>query len=135
VKYNVDLLNAYRAKAGVPPLKYDARLSAFAKEGSRALARTHAPHGHFRASLSSLKASGFGPHSAENQGDPSGVPPMASDPAASAKKQIALLLDLMFQEGPGGGHHDNMLDPRYRRVGIGLHDAGGRLYLTNDFSD
>jgi len=41
----------------------------------------------------------------------------------------------MWAEGPGGGHYDNMMNPRYRRVGIGLYQAAGRFYLTNDFSD
>jgi len=41
----------------------------------------------------------------------------------------------MMDEGPGGGHYDNMMNPRFRRIGIGLVYAGGRLYMTNDFSD
>jgi uncharacterized protein YkwD len=40
----------------------------------------------------------------------------------------------MIDEGPGGGHHDNMLNPKFRRVGIGLVIDGNELYLTNDFS-
>jgi hypothetical protein len=42
----------------------------------------------------------------------------------------------MFAEGPGGGHYDNMTDPAFARVGIGLVlDGTGRLYFTNDFSE
>ena len=41
----------------------------------------------------------------------------------------------MWDEGPGGGHYENMLRKDLRRVGIGLVlDPNGRLYLTNDFS-
>jgi uncharacterized protein YkwD len=133
VKYNLDLLNSYRAKAGRAPLLYDAKISAFALAGSKQLARDHSPHAHFAAEQEG--APGFGTHSAENQGDPSGVPPMDSDAIASGKKQIAALLKLMMDEGPGGGHYENMLSAKYRRVGIGLYSPGGRLFLTNDFSD
>ena len=134
VRYNVELLNSYRSRAGVAPLLYDARISAFALAGSNELAKDHTPHAHFASHADSLPA-GFGSRSAENQGDPAGVPTLDPDPVANGKKQIALLLKIMMDEGPGGGHHDNVLNPSYRRVGVGLFYAGGRLYLTNDFSD
>ncbi len=133
VRYNVERLNAYRAGKGLPALLYDAKISAFAKAGSEQYARDHTPHRHFAERAQG--APGFGSRSAENQGDPNGVPAMDPDPVKSGKKQIDLLLKLMYDEGPGGGHYDNMMNPRFRRVGIGLHYAGGRLYLTNDFSD
>ncbi len=133
VKYNLDLLNSYRAKLGRAPLLYDTKISAFALAGSKQLANDHAAHAHFAAQ--SEGAPGFGTHSAENQGDPSGVPPMDDDAIASGKKQIAALMKIMMDEGPGGGHYENIASAKYRRVGIGLHSPGGRLYLTNDFSD
>jgi uncharacterized protein YkwD len=133
VKYNLDLLNHYRAKGGVGPLLYDSKISAFALAGSKELARDHEPHAHFRRSAEG--APGFGSRSAENQGDPNGVPPQAAEATASGKKQIAIMLQMMFDEGPGGGHHDNMMNPKLRRVGIGVYEPGGTLFLTNDFSD
>ena len=133
LRFNLELLNGYRARAGVRPLLYDAKISAFALAGSKELAHDHEPHAHFRAHAEG--APGFGSRSAENQGDPNGVPPLAPEPLSSGKKQIATMLKLMFDEGPGGGHHDNMLNPRYRRVGLGVYEPNGTLYLTNDFSD
>ena len=62
-------------------------------------------------------------------------PPLDSDRVADGKKQIDLMLKLMMDEGPGGGHYDNMMNAHYRRIGIGLVYVGGKLYLTNDFSD
>jgi hypothetical protein len=53
----------------------------------------------------------------------------------SVEAQIDDILAAMWREGPGGGHYDNLTNPRVKRVGIGLvvaHD--GRLWLTNDFS-
>jgi hypothetical protein len=133
VRFNLDLLNTYRARAGARPLLYDASISAFALAGSKELASDHEPHAHFRAHGDG--APGFGSRSAENQGDPNGVPPMGEDRVSSGKKQITVMLKMMFEEGPGGGHHDNMLNPHYRRVGIGVYEPGGTLFLTNDFSD
>lgn len=132
VRYNVDRINAYRARGGLAPVLYDARLSAFAVAGSQRLARDHVPHAHF---AENAQAQRFGSRSAENQGDPRGVPPMDADPWRNAQKQVDIMLKLMMDEGPGGGHYDNMMNPQMRRVGIGNVYVGGRLYLTNDFSD
>jgi uncharacterized protein YkwD len=133
VRYNVERINAYRAKGGLSPLLYDAKISAFARAGSERLAQDHVPHANFAAHAQG--APGFGSKGAENQGDPAGVPAMDADALRSGKKQIDVMLDLMMGEGPGGGHYDNMMNPSFRRVGIGLVYAGGRLYMTNDFSD
>lgn len=133
VRYNVERINAYRANRGLAPLLYDAKISAFARQGSDRLSRDHVPHANFAENAKG--APGFGSRSAENQGDPGGVPAMDANAAASGKKQIDIMLKLMMDEGPGGGHYDNMMNPRFRRVGIGLVDEGGRMYMTNDFSD
>lgn len=133
VKYNVDRINAYRAQKSLHALLYDAKISAFARSGSERLSRDHAPHAHFAANAKG--APGFGSRSAENQGDPGGVPALDADPLANGRKQIDVMMKMMMDEGPGGGHHDNMMNPSFRRVGVGLVYAGGRLYLTNDFSN
>jgi hypothetical protein len=132
VRYNVDRVNAYRAQGGVPPLLYDARISAFAIAGSQRLSRDHVPHANF---AESAQAQHFGSRSAENQGDPRGVPTMDADAWRNAQKQVDIMLKLMMDEGPGGGHYDNIMNPKMRRIGIGNVYASGRFYLTNDFSD
>ena len=40
-----------------------------------------------------------------------------------------------MDEGPGGGHHDNILNPKFASVGVGLVIKDGGLYFTNDFSN
>ena len=133
VKYNVDRVNAFRAKGGLAPLKYDAKMSKFARKGSEELSEDHTPHKYFHDHIEG--ASGFGSRSAENQGDPNGVPALDADAKKSGKKQVDMMLELMMDEGPGGGHYDNIMNAKLRRIGIGLVYAGGKLYLTNDFSD
>lgn len=133
VRYNVEQVNAYRARGGLPPLLYDARLSAFAVQGSHRLARDHVPHANF---AEHAQAQHFGSRSAENQGDPGGVPVLdASNAWRNATKQVDIMLKLMMDEGPGGGHYDNIMNPKMRRIGIGNVVVGNRFYMTNDFSD
>jgi uncharacterized protein YkwD len=127
IQHNLKRLNAYRARAGVPPLQLDERLNAFALEGSRELMRNHIPHKHF--SESNVWEHGFEGTAAENQGDPNGWFP------GPVNEVIDDILQSMMNEGPGGGHHDAIINPTHRRVGIGLvKDAQGRLYLTNNVS-
>ncbi len=133
VKYNVERVNAYRAQKGLAPVLYDAKISAFARRGSEQLSRDHSPHAHFAANAKG--APGFGSRAAENQGDPNGVPALDGNTLRNGQKQIDIMLKLMMDEGPGGGHYDNMMNARFRRIGIGLFYAGGKLYMTNDFSD
>lgn len=121
----LDQLNRYRAQSGAPPLVLDAQLDDFAQAGSDELSRDHMPHQHFlgAAQNGTLIAQ------AENQGSPTGWPTAPED------QQIDQVLDTMFGEGPGGGHHDNIVNPNYKRVGVGLvEDANGQLYFTNDFA-
>lgn len=131
--YNLNALNAYRAKVGSPPLTRDPDLNAFALAGSQELSSTHQPHGHFIANEQALLRTRN--KIAENQSDPNGRPPMDSDSTKSAQKLIDQTLALMFAEGPGGGHYENMISIDYKRLGVGLLVApDGKFYLTNDFS-
>ena len=85
-------------------------------------------HGHFAgADGSEFAEAGFcGGGAAENQ---------APDwPAEDVLASIDESLQMMMDEGPGGGHHDNILDPAWGKVGLSALVVNGRLYLTNDFS-
>jgi len=134
-QYNLDRVNALRQAAGVPPLVLDAQLTAFAREGTAQLMRDHVPHAHFAQAGNSLWGRGFQGNAAENQGANTGWPRAASDPAQNEQRQIDDILASMMREGPGGGHHDSILNPKLKRLGVGLaEDSEGKLYLTNDFS-
>lgn len=104
------------------------RLSDFALDGSRELAAGGGAHEHFNSAIldETIWKDGFCVHAAENQA-----------PNWSFSDEDAILdqiLATMMAEGLGGSHHDVMLDRRYSRVGIGLVVDGGKLWLTNDFS-
>ena len=111
VQYNLDQINMLRAQNGAGALVLDPALDAFAQAGSVQLSQDHSPHAHFTSSYATCGCN----VEAENQGDPNGWT------VAPIHTQIDQILSLMMSEGPGGGHHDNIVNP------------GGALYFTNDF--
>lgn len=137
VRYNVERVNSYRARKNLSPYLYDQKISDYAMAGSQQLSRDHNAHAHFKTLPQGQP--GFGSKAAENQGDPNGVPQLDPDKIKNGQKQIDTMLELMFAEGPGGGHYDNMMSSELRRIGVGVFYSGPnqdrRLFLTNDFSD
>lgn len=120
--HTLTYINGMRSLHGVGLLELDGALTAFAQEGSDRLARDHRGHGHFVAEQAHCPGCG------ENQSDPRGWRP------GPVGRQIDEILGDMIDEGPGGGHHDNMLDPRWTRLGVGITNPGGETYLTTDFA-
>jgi uncharacterized protein YkwD len=121
--YTLKYINGVRRLNGVGPLVLDADLTAFAQAGSVQLSEDHRIHQHIVDHGSEL-----GTACAENQGDPNGWHP------AQLEDQIAEILGGMMREGPGGGHHDNILRPEWRRLGVGIVNPGQRMYFTTDFA-
>lgn len=136
-KHNLAAINRYRAKASFVALRISATLSKFAEAGSVQLAHDRRPHGHFIDAGTSKWQRGFRGMAAENQGD--AWPELSTAAEANQRQQIDVMLQAMFDEGPGEGpehgHYENMMNPRFRRVGIGVFMVGGVMYLTNDFSE
>ena len=129
-QHNLDTLNMYRAQNGVAPLSYDAELSMFSTTASNQLEATGQAHGYFvqQSSSGALWSQGFCSTAAENQAP--GWPVNGDEDAT-----IDAILKAMMDEGPGGGHHDNILAASSTRVGVGLVvDAQQQLWFTNDFS-
>ena len=130
VQHNLATLNMYRAQAGVAPLALDDRLSTFSTTASMQLESTMQAHGYFAAQANSgaIWSQGFCGSAAENQ-----APGWATNGNEDAT--IDAILQSMMAEGPGGGHHDNILAASSTRVGVGLVvDAQVALWFTNDFS-
>lgn len=122
-EYTLEYINGVRRLNGAGPIVLDAELTAFAQAGSVELSQDHRIHQHMADHGSEL-----GTRCAENQGDPNGWRP------ARLEDQIAEILGGMMREGPGGGHHDNILRPEWRRLGVGIVNHGGRMYFTTDFA-
>jgi hypothetical protein len=83
-------------------------------------------------------ADGFSTSAGENQGDPNGWNPISSNKTTNELDQIDAIQKAVFDEGPGAGeahgHYENIMNPQFTRVGVGLLEVGDKLYLTNDFS-
>jgi uncharacterized protein YkwD len=132
VQHNLDALNMYRAQNGAGALVLDAQLMQFALDGSQALHDSGIPHQHFMDASASgaLWTSGFCRTAGENQ-----APGWS---ATNENATIDQILAQMMAEGPAppgkSNHHDNIIDPQFTRVGIGLLIDAGKLWLTNDFS-
>ncbi len=124
----LDTLNMYRAQNSAAPLVLDDTLSAFALAGSQELEQDNLPHKHFMDASSSgaIWTSGFCHSAGENQAP--------GWPAADVDATIDAILKAMMDEGPGGGHHDNIVSTDFTRVGVGLVVDSGSLWFTNDFS-
>jgi hypothetical protein len=114
------IVNHVRAQDAVPPLAADFALTAFAQDGSKQLLRDHLPHGHIAADPTACIGCD------EVQDDPNGYP------TGPVERQIDGILDDLFREGPGGANHDVLVNPRWHRIGIGLANAGGPMFLTID---
>lgn len=140
-QHNLDVINKYRATLNVAPLVLDKQLCTFAYAGSVELSQDHLPHQHFidAGNNNTLWTSGFNTQAGENQGDPNGWYVMSSNPTTNELDQIDDIQKQMFNEGPGTGeahgHYMNMMNAQFTRVGVGLLEVNGSLYLTNDFSN
>jgi hypothetical protein len=139
--HNLDVVNKYRAGKGVAALVLDKALCTFALAGSVELSSDHSPHQHFidAGNSGTLWTSGFTSTAGENQGDPNGWTVLSSDPTTNEMDQIDAIQLAMYNEGPGTGeahgHYMNMMNSAFTRLGVGLLEVSGHLYLTNDFSD
>jgi uncharacterized protein YkwD len=121
--YVLGYVNGVRKLNGTGPLVRDESLDTFARAGSDELAQDHRPSQHMIDHAREIRAG-----SVEVQGSPDGSPP------GSVQDQIAEILLRWMGEGPGGIHHDAILRPEWRKVGVGIATSTGRMYFTVDFS-
>jgi uncharacterized protein YkwD len=108
--------NRYRATLGLPPVTRSSTLEAYAAEGARMDGLAHSPHLHFRSS--------GGIAFAENE-----IPWWQ---ASSVRTVMQQGLAMMWAEGPGGGHYENMRG-RYTQLGCGVFVNGLEITVVQDF--
>ncbi|MFI5298917.1 MAG: CAP domain-containing protein [Polyangiales bacterium] len=108
-------INAYRATLGLPAL--NRWFSAESCAGGEALSdsKSHEAHGAF----------GHCDEMAQNE-----CPGWPGPPGT----MIGDCLKMMWGEGPGGGHYENMISPRYTEVSCGFATlADGSVWSVQDF--
>jgi hypothetical protein len=122
LQHCVDVLNGYRAKVGKPPLTRAADLEAYAAVGAKSDSETGEPHGHF------MSTDGGGIAFAENE-----IPGWPFADYGSIAGVIDDGTKMMWDEGPGGGHYENIIGD-YTQVGCGTYlTPGGDVWITQDF--
>jgi hypothetical protein len=114
--------NKYRAMKGKPALAHSQPLEDYAQDGAEHDFTT-SPHDHFS------QTQGGGIAFAENECPhqlgwrvPSG---------GSVEAVVAMCIKAFFDEGPGGGHYENMMGA-YKTIGCGIHRSGDSITIVQD---
>jgi hypothetical protein len=118
--YAVAFVNHARSDLGLGSLAVDYSLNAFAQLGSKALARDHRPHRHLIEDAAQCAGC------AETQSDPAGLA------TAPVHDQLDAALGFMLNEGAGGPSHDVLVGSSWHRLGIGIVNPDGKMYVTVD---
>jgi uncharacterized protein YkwD len=121
--YVAGYVSGVRKLNGAPRVRRDEALDAFAQAGSEELAMDHVVGQHMAAHAKELHGAG-----GEAQGPADGAPP------GPLQDRIGEILLRMVGEGAGGTHHDVLLRPEWRKIGVGIARQGGRIYFTVDLS-
>ena len=121
LEYCAAQTNAYRASIGRPALIRSVELEAYAAAAAPYDTRARAAHRYFR------RTGGGGVAFAENQ-----IPGWPLPRYGSVREIIRNGLAMMWAEGRGGGHYDNLAG-RYSQVGCGLYVDGDRVTVVQAF--
>lgn len=113
----VAALNELRASVGAPPLRRWTDGEVCATEQAKRDAASGRGHGAFLDGLTC---------EARAQTE---CPDWPGPPAS----MIGSCLEAMWSEGPGGGHHDTIADPRYVEVACGFSGESGSLWAVQNF--
>jgi len=118
--------NRYRARHGMPPLRRSAELEAYAAAGARYDTAVRIPHKHFDDTP--------GGHLAYAENECLSFQGWSLRRAGgSVRGAITKCLRTFYDEGPGGGHYQNMLGGEYGTVGCAVHVTGDGVTIVQDF--
>ncbi|GEM_PF-1174536 len=122
-KLCLDTVNAFRASLNLKPVAWSTSLEAFADQGARYDSERNVAHGHFGAF--SIRAV---PADAENA-----IPGWPLKNYKTVAKVVAEGAKMMWAEGPGGGHYENIAgNQTVLGCGIYVNPAGG-VWVIHDF--
>ena len=130
LQFCLDENNRYRAMVNAPPLIRSSTIEAFAAIGARYDYEARTAHKHFKDSMGIPGARA----AAENE-----IPGFSGWNLARMKTIHAVIqqgLQSMWNEGPGGGHYENMKNPVYKQLGCGIYVAPNQdVTVTMDFTN
>jgi hypothetical protein len=125
IGFCVEETNRYRARAKKPPFSRSTLLDKFAAEGARVDHRAREAHHHFNTARFPASFSGL----AENE-----LPWWHLDPEGGVKAAIRAGVAAMWDEGPGGGHYENIVG-KFSEMGCGIYIEGEELTVVQDFRE
>lgn len=129
LQFCVDENNRLRATLGMDALQRNARLEDYATQGAKYDDNAETAHQHFKnaplprgaLAMGENEIPGFSGWSLEKQG--------------SVHSIIEQGIQMMWKEGPGGGHYDNMTSRTFTDIGCGIYAASnGAVTVTIDFA-
>ena len=109
---------------GKPPLARSAALEAYAAQGAMIDTLAMQAHKHFS------DTGGGGIAYAENE-CPSWLG-WSLGPGDTIQSVVADCFALMWAEGPGGGHYENIIG-NYAKLGCGIYVSGSAITITQDY--
>jgi hypothetical protein len=119
----LDTINAYRATLSLKPVVRSASLEAFADQGARYDSERDKAHAHFGAF-----SKGAVPSDAENA-----IPGWPLKNYKTVAKIVGEGAKMMWAEGPGGGHYEN-IKGSHTAVGCGIYvNPAGGVWIIHDF--
>jgi hypothetical protein len=124
-EFCVSETNRYRQIKGKPALARSAQLEAYADEGAQ-IDFSSTPHDHF------TQTNGGGIAFAENE-CPGQFGWMVTA-GESESDVVGRCIKAFYDEGPGGGHYENMMGA-YTKVGCGIYQAGGKITIVQDLGN
>jgi uncharacterized protein YkwD len=119
----VDEINRYRKLAKLPLLRRSADLEAYAAAGAAIDAKARQAHHHFSTTTY--------PHPFREMGE-NEIPWWPAQQYGTTRDVIRAGTKSMWDEGPGGGHYQNLIGS-YTQVGCGIHMANGEVTVVSDF--
>ena len=138
IQQALDFINAARAKANdkdVKPYVFDASLIKVAESHANNMA-TGCGLSHKCPNEDELgpRFSSFGVQwnsIGENIGQGN-----AANNDASIVQNTNAMTQSMLNEGPGGGHHDNLMSKGFHRIGLAVvRDSSGKIWISQDFAN
>jgi hypothetical protein len=123
LQHCVDVINDHRARHGLAPLSRSRELEDCAMDGARSDAASGMAHDHFS------RTGGCGVAFSENE-----IPGWDLGMSGGVLGVIEDGTQMMMDEGPGGGHYENIVGAN-NSVGCGVHvTASGSVWVVQDFN-
>jgi uncharacterized protein YkwD len=135
-QYVFGLINQSREDGGLPDYTFNDTLAAVARAHSNLLLQTDPQNGCPN------------PHQCPGEPDPctrmsnagvnftecaENVGSRWAEPTFDQKQGCLEVHQDMMNEGPGGGHHDNIMSPTLEQVGVGVAFDDNHVWVTEDF--